>query len=240
MTNLNPSIAIWEDDYRGHTLAFVEILIRQIYDKTKVPVLFFSTKAAFQSDAYLVYLRPLEGKFIPRVVGNNFSGGKPLVLWGQFKQIEKELNEKGITRLIVSTADSVVKTLGLAHLLGWRPKKLEIRCCLLYLGIAYPGRNILTQLKDRFAFWLKNWTPVHGVYIDQWAVERVKEKYGISLPICPEPLYSLGEYLQERIVKPHTKSSSGVCFGFPGGARFGDRKGPELLIDAFLQADTTT
>ena len=237
MENSKPEIAIWEDEYRGHNLAFVEILIRYISEKTKKPVLFFSSKAAFQSEAYQVYLKPLERWFIPGTVSEKHNVGKAWEIWGRFGEIEKELKNKGIHCLIVSTADSLARTLGLAHLIGWKPKDLEIRCLLMYLGIAYAGRNGLSRLRDRVSFWLKRQAPIRASYLDQWAVEKVLEKTGISLTTCPEPPYCLAEYLRDRPIRKKLGNGENICFGFPGGARFGDRKGPDLLIDAFLKAD---
>ncbi len=237
MNQTNPEIAVWEDNHAGHTLAFVEILIRHIYEKTKKPLLFISTQSTFRSEEYQVHLKPLEGRFTTMVVGDNFSEEKSLALWTRFRAIEKELKKRQIHALIVSTADALVKTLGIASLLGWTPGRLKIHSCLLYLGVAYPGRNVLAHLKDRISFWLKSRAPVEATYLDQWAIKRVKDKFGISLTVCPEPLYSMGDYLNQRPAQPSADRKKGVCFGFPGGARSGDRKGPDFLIDAFLKAD---
>ncbi len=233
-----PDIAIWEDDYRGATLAMVEILARHIFEKTRKPVLLFSSGATFRSAAYQVYFKPLEGQFIPVEVAPNYSDGNLLDLWRQFGKIERELKDRGIFRLLLGTADGAVKMFSFARLFGWKPGKLDIRCCVLYLGIAYPGRKgLLVGWRDRLALWLKTSAPVKAFYLDYWAVERVREKFGISLSVCPEPLLSLWDYLKVRPERPVHRERKGICFGFPGGASFGDRKGPDFLIDAFLQAD---
>jgi hypothetical protein len=237
MNHQETEIAIWEDNFKGHTLAFVEILVRHIFEKTKKPVLFFSSRTTFQSKPYRIYLKPLEGRFIPVVVGEKFSEEKMPILWHRFRKIEKELSTRGIRRLVLSTADSVVKTLGMARLAGWKPKNLDIHCCLLYLGIVYPDRGGITRLRDRFSFWLKNLAPVKSGYLDQWAVKKIREQMDITLDVCPEPLFSLGGYLKQRTLRKHADTGKGLCFGFFGGARLGDTKGAELLLDAFIQAN---
>jgi hypothetical protein len=89
-------------------------------------------------------------------------------------------------------------------------------------------------MKDLFSFFVKNSAPVKIFYLDEWAVEQMVKQYGIALSGCREPLLSMKEYLGKRQVSP---KRLGVTFGFCGGSIWGERKGADQLLGAFLKAE---
>ena len=137
---------------------------------------------------------------------------------------------------MVATGDELVKAAGVAGLLGWRPGNIEIHAGILQLGLVYPNRPWKTRLKDYISFFVKKSAPVQTLCFDGWAVEKTRERFGVSLRVCVEPLLSMKEYMKERSAGSRPDRRAGVTFGFAGGADQGDRKGADFLLDAFQRA----
>ena len=121
MENNNaPQIAIWADYHTGHRLAWVEIIIRNVFEKTHCPVLVVMPTFVFQSQEYQVFLKAQEGHFVPLVLGREpktlslTPPQSPFQIWRELLQVLRELKKRGIKRLVVATGDELVKAAGVA------------------------------------------------------------------------------------------------------------------------------
>jgi glycosyltransferase involved in cell wall biosynthesis len=227
-----PEICVWEDDPSGHRLAFVEILVRYIWEKTGRNTLLVISEEVLKSAQYRIFLKNLGDRFETHLLGkqtcrNTFSIGS------RFLKVSDFLKRRNIRELIIPTADVIVKILGIARLFGWNPLPLNIRCVLLFLGFPYADRSFLLHLKDWLSFLLKKMAPVHAFYIDTYAAEIARIKYGYTISTIPEPLLSLPSQWPRKTRRPNS-SRNLINFGCVG--RFDYRKGADLLLDAFQEA----
>jgi glycosyltransferase involved in cell wall biosynthesis len=220
----------------GHHLAYVEILIRFLWQKTGQKTLFLTSAGVPESEGYGIYLGSIQERFEMQAE-HNISAGKGSRMWRQFFPILtalKKLRERGIRRVYVPTGDEFALILGLARLLGLGPKGLEIRCGLLLLPLAYPTSSRLRRFKRRLFLWLQRKSGATLLCFDSHAVEILRREFGIALETVPDPMLASGDHSPAPTVPSPRPPTETLCLGTIGF--FDHRKGVDLLLDAFQRA----
>ena len=232
-----PEIGIFEDHFEGHHLAYVETLVRYIFEKKKQRPLLLLSEEVQASQQYEIFLKPLESKF--EVI--SLKPIKKMSSFLRFRRLAgvlKDLEKCGVRTLLIPTAGHLAHMAGIASFVGFRSKKIEIRCGLLRLGVAYPGRSRWRRLMHGLSFWLLQRAPMTIFYFDEYAVNVMRKKTGINLKTIPDPYYSSGIETSTLTSANNLSSSGSICFGCLGG--LDRRKGADLLIDAFVKAKFKT
>ncbi len=231
-----PVICVLEFNSEGHHLAYVEILIRALKEKTGQKPLFLTSAQVPKSKSYEIYLKPIEDRFEMHAA-ESIKSGKSKWMWVQFFPIIAlldKMRKRGIRRVLISTGDELAAILGLARLAGFKFKDLEITCGLLLLPLAYPTSSWLKKLKRRFFLWLQRKSGARLFCFDFHAVEILRQKYDILLETVPEPLLSLSPHTITKSVPKPNDFSNPLCLGTIGF--FDPRKGVDLLLEAFQRA----
>lgn len=229
-----PKVGIFEDHFDGHHLAYVETLVRYVFEKTKQRPLLLLSKEVQASRQYEIFLKPLESKF--EVI--NLKPIKKMSSFLRFRRLTgvlKDLEKLGVRTLLIPTAGHLAHMAGVARFAGFRSEKIDIRCGVLRLGAAYPGRSLWRRLMHELSFWLIRKAPITPFYFDEYAVNVMRNKRGIDLKTIPDPYYSSGNEALTLTSANHLSSSDSICFGCLGG--LDRRKGVDLLIDAFMRGD---
>ena len=230
-----PITAIYEDDPDGHRLAFVEILVKYLFEKTKRPPLLVLTREITASKPYAVFLKSHEEKFERLVL----EPGKKQNRLGRVFALRRAvhtLEKKNIQRLLIPGAGQMVKTIGLIRRLGLFRHRMNIRAMLYFILAVYPEKSRLQRWKNRVNFWLERRSSVDCFLLDGYAYELASRKYPFFPAPIEEPPLAWEEIPPSEMSLPSPDTASGrpLCFGSLGG--FLPRKGAPLLLQAFLQA----
>jgi hypothetical protein len=230
----NPSeICIYEDNPHGHRLGFLEIIVKYIFVKTGRPPLLLLTQEIVESLPYGVFLKGLEGKFESIILEKKVKAER-FSRYRAFSRAVRYLEKKGVRRILVPTANELVKTIGIARLLGLFQHRLEIRGLTFYLPLAYPDQSFFQRLKNHATLWLEQKSSLVCFYGDEFAVETANQKYGLKLPFIPDPPFGMEAFRAWGPKTPEAGTRQEVCFGSLGD--FWPRKGAEPLVEAFLRA----
>ncbi len=117
MKNNVSDICVFEDNPTGHHLAFVEILIRYIFKKTKKRPVFLSTNEVKRSKQYEIFLKKIESNFKLMNLGD-IERGNALSKYQTLVKASHDLEKMGVRVLLNPSGDKLPQIAEMVRVLG--------------------------------------------------------------------------------------------------------------------------